>query len=189
MSRPTSGSASNHCRRRPSRTGRCSSWTTPLPTTTPAAVQRYLGDPRIRYLRNEQNWGPGATRNRALDAAQGEWIAIVDADDWIAPERLEKLARFAEAQSVEMVADLQVYRTEWGGVYQVSWATYAKPPKAPRCYTLEQVITAHPSFKPLIRRAFLDAKQIRYPTTIRIGEDYAFYMEDASQGGALRAAA
>jgi len=150
---------------------------------TAAAVQRYLGDPRIQYLRNEQNLGPGATRNRALDAAQGEWIAIVDADDWIAPERLEKLARFAEAQSVEMVADLQVYRTEWGGVYQVSWATYAKPPKAPRCYTLEQVITAHPSFKPLIRRAFLDAKQIRYPTTIRIGEDYAFYMEVLLKGG------
>jgi succinoglycan biosynthesis protein ExoO len=150
---------------------------------TPAAVQRYLGDPRIRYLRNEQNLGPGATRNRALDAAQGEWVAIVDADDWIDPERLEKLVRFAEVQGVEMVADLQVYRTEWGGVYQVSWATYAKPPKAPRCYTLEQVITAHPSYKPLIRRAFLDAKQIRYPTTIRIGEDYAFYMEVLLKGG------
>ena len=150
---------------------------------TPAVVQRYLGDPRIRYMRNEQNLGPGATRNRALDTAQGEWIAIVDADDWIAPERLEKLVHFAEAQGVEMVADLQVYRTEWGSVYQVSWATYAKPPKAPHRSPLEQVIAAPPSFKPLIRRAFLNEKQIRYPTTIRIGEDYAFYVEVLLNGG------
>ncbi|WP_180976999.1 glycosyltransferase family 2 protein, partial [Fischerella thermalis] len=34
---------------------------------TPAVVQGYLHDPRIRYMRNEQNLGPGATRNRALD--------------------------------------------------------------------------------------------------------------------------
>jgi glycosyltransferase involved in cell wall biosynthesis len=125
---------------------------------TPAVVQQYLHDPRIRYMRNEQNLGPGATRSRALDAAQGEWIAIVDADDWIAPERLEKLVRFAEAQGVEMVADLQVYRTEWGGVYQVSWATYAKPPK-PRAATPSNRSSRRiPSFKPLLRRAFLDAE-------------------------------
>jgi hypothetical protein len=152
-------------------------------------VQRYLGDPRIRYMRNEQNLGPGATRNRGWTPRRASGLRLWTPTTGLTPERLEKLVRFAEAQGVEMVADLQVYRTEWGGVYQVSWATYAKPPKAPRCYTFEQVITAHPSFKPLIRRAFLDAKQIRYPTTIRIGEDYAFYMESASQGGAVRAAA
>lgn len=52
---------------------------------TVAVVQQYLGDPRIRLLCNVQNLGPGGTRNRALEAAQGEWVAVLDADDWIAP--------------------------------------------------------------------------------------------------------
>jgi succinoglycan biosynthesis protein ExoO len=150
---------------------------------TAAAVQRYLGDPRIQYLRNEQNLGPGATRNRALDAAQGEWIAIVDADDWIAPERLEKLVRFAEAQSVEMVADPILYHTGWGSVYQVQWAMFAGIPRRARRYTAEEVIRATPSAQPVIRRAFLNQKPIRYPTDMRIGEDYAFYVETLLKGG------
>lgn len=150
---------------------------------TAAVVQRYLSDPRIRLLQNPQNLGPSDTRNRALDAAQGEWVAVVDADDWIAPERFEKLLHFAESHGVEMVADLQVYQTAWGSVYQVSWATYAKPPKTPRLYCLEEVIKAHSSFQPLLKRAFLNTQQIRYQSGIRVSEDYAFFIEVLLKGG------
>lgn len=150
---------------------------------TVAVVQRYLSDPRIRLLQNPQNMGPSDTRNRALDTAQGEWVAVVDADDWIAPERFEKLLHFAESYGAEMVADLQVYQTAWGSVYQVSWATYAKPPKAPRSYSIEEMIKAHPSFKPLLRLAFLNEQQIRYQSAIRISEDYAFFIEVLLKGG------
>ena len=149
---------------------------------TPAAVQRYLGDPRIRYMRNEQNLGPGATRNRALDAAQGEWIAIVDADDWIAPERLEKLARFAEAQGAEMVADPMVYHTEWGSVYQVQWAMFAGIPRRARTYTAEELIRATPSVQPVIHRGFLHAKDIWYQSTLRLSEDYTLLLEIVLKG-------
>ncbi|MGQ9656765.1 MAG: glycosyltransferase family 2 protein [Fimbriimonadales bacterium] len=150
---------------------------------TVAAVQRYLSDPRIRLLQNPQNMGPSDTRNRALDAAQGEWIAVVDADDWIAPERFEKLLYFAESHGAEMVADLQVYQTAWGSIYQVSWATYAKPPRTPRTYCIEEVIKAHPSFKPLLKRAFLNEQRIRYQSGIRVSEDYAFFIEVLLKGG------
>jgi succinoglycan biosynthesis protein ExoO len=149
---------------------------------TAAAVQRYLGDPRIQYLRNEQNLGPGATRNRALDAAQGEWIAIVDADDWIAPERLEKLVRFAEAQSVEMVADPILYHTGWGSVYQVQWAMFAGIPRRARRYTAEEVIRATPSAQPVIRHEFLHAHAIRYQSYLRLAEDYVLFLETVLKG-------
>ncbi len=150
---------------------------------TVAEVQKYLGDTRIRLLCNAQNLGPGGTRNRALEAAQGEWVAVLDADDWIAPERLETLVNFAESQRADMVADLQVYWTEWGSVYQVGWATHATPPRTPRAYTLDAIIRAHPSAKPVIRRAFLEQKQIRYQTTMRIAEDYALFVEILLKGG------
>lgn len=149
---------------------------------TAQAVRRYLSDPRIRFLQNERNTGAGYTRNRALEAAQGEWMAVLDADDWFAPQRLEKLTAFAEQMGAEMVADLQVYRTEWGSVYTIAWATHAKPPQSPRFYTPEQVIKAHPSIKPLIRAEFLRQKQIRYAEPIRKSQDYAFYMEILIKG-------
>lgn len=152
------------------------------PDETTPVVEKYLNDPRIRYLRNEHNRGAGYTRNRALDAAQGEWIAILDADDWYAPERLETLVAFAERMGADMVADLQVYYTEWGSVYMVAWANHAKPPKQPRSYTVDEVIKAHPSIKPLIRAEFLRSKGIRYPEHIRKSQDYAFYMEVLLKG-------
>jgi len=47
-------------------------------------------DPRIRILRNEINMGGAASYNRAISAAQGEWLVNLDADDWIAPNKLER---------------------------------------------------------------------------------------------------
>jgi glycosyltransferase involved in cell wall biosynthesis len=50
-------------------------------------------DPRIRLLVNEQNIGTYRTRNDTLDLANGEFVTIQDADDWMHPRRLELQAR------------------------------------------------------------------------------------------------
>ena len=48
-------------------------------------------DARVRLLRMERNGGPGVARNAGLDAARGEWIALLDADDRYHPQRLRVL--------------------------------------------------------------------------------------------------
>ena len=54
-------------------------------------------DARIRLLRNERNLRAAAARNRCLEIATGEYVALQDADDYSAPDRFEKELAFLEA--------------------------------------------------------------------------------------------
>lgn len=65
------------------------------PDDTAAAVAPYLGDPRIRYLEQE-NQGQSATRNHGIGLARGEWIQLLDDDDLLAPESLSWKVEFLE---------------------------------------------------------------------------------------------
>lgn len=47
-------------------------------------------DPRIHLIDNESNLGAARSRTKGLNLAQGEYIAIQDADDISLPARLEK---------------------------------------------------------------------------------------------------
>ena len=53
-------------------------------------VVKSYTDPRIVYAVNERNLGISPSRNRLLDMAQGEYLAVMDHDDISLPERFEK---------------------------------------------------------------------------------------------------
>ena len=63
---------------------------------TDEVVGKYLTDTRIKYLKNEQNSGAAASRNKALREAKGKWIAFLDSDDFWEPEKLQKQIGFME---------------------------------------------------------------------------------------------
>lgn len=50
-------------------------------------------DKRIRYLHLEQNEGISENTNRALEMATGEYVALLDHDDLLAPEALEEVVQ------------------------------------------------------------------------------------------------
>ncbi len=149
---------------------------------TVAVIERYLSDPRIRLFRNEQNMGAGYTRNRALENATGEWLAMVDSDDWIAPQRLERLVEFAQEFHADMVVDLIQAVAPNGKLLEVYWATFGENPSRPRYYTLYEAIRYHAGGQPLIRHAFIQHHGIRFVPEIRKSQDYAFYMEILIKG-------
>ncbi len=58
---------------------------------SPAILQTYAQkDPRIKLLTNSTNQKVAATRNRGIAAAQGEYLAFLDADDLWAPDKIAR---------------------------------------------------------------------------------------------------
>ncbi len=67
-------------------------------------MQKYQDTPCVRYLKNEQNMGAAATRNRGALLAQGEYIAYLDADDYWAAGKLEKQLRLIRRSGTVLCA-------------------------------------------------------------------------------------
>ncbi len=80
-------------------------------------------DERLRYIYQE-NRGPAAARNHGIAAAQGEYIALLDADDLALPRRLEgQLAVLEAAPDLAVVGSGYVWIDEEGR--RLSWATHS----------------------------------------------------------------
>ena len=57
-------------------------------TDQTAEIARGFGN-RIRYI-HQENAGSAVARNQGINAAAGEWVAFLDADDSWLPEHLER---------------------------------------------------------------------------------------------------
>ncbi len=60
-------------------------------------------DQRFKYIVQE-NKGLSGARNTGLDKAQGEYIAVVDSDDWVEPDYIEKMLKQALDTNADVVA-------------------------------------------------------------------------------------
>jgi len=65
---------------------------------SPQLLNAYsLSDQRIEVIRHAQNQGLAKARNTALKAARGEYVCMVDADDWLSADALEQGVKVFEA--------------------------------------------------------------------------------------------
>ncbi len=60
---------------------------------------------RITAIHNDRNRWAALSRNVGIEAATGDWIALLDADDWWDQRRLATLLEVAEKHSADIVAD------------------------------------------------------------------------------------
>lgn len=71
---------------------------------TAEVAERFVSlDSRIRLLHNPQNMGVARTRNRGLDLAEGQWIALLDSDDVWHSDKLEKQLLLAEESGADII--------------------------------------------------------------------------------------
>ena len=64
------------------------------------AAERYEKDKRFRFIANETNIGLAGSRNRGASVARGDWLALLDGDDFLYPDaisaRVKRLASLAD---------------------------------------------------------------------------------------------
>lgn len=164
------------------------------PDATAAAARACdRGDGRLLVLTQASNRGPAAARNLALSVSGAEWVAILDADDWMLPDRIGKL--LDEASGVDLIGDdllvvdegaeHELPRPMLDGIEIEGFIGLAD-------FVLGNVAhhrgkRAELGFiKPLIRRAFLDRHAIRYDDALRLGEDYDLYARALAHHARLR---
>ena len=76
-------------------------------------------DNRIRII-NQSNHGPGASRNSALDIAQGEYIMFLDSDDWFSEDAFE-IAYNHISKFKSDLAFFQMINYDNGRIYENDW--------------------------------------------------------------------
>lgn len=148
------------------------------PDNTAQVVERYLDDPRITLLHNEQNLGEGASRNRALEVAQGEWITLLDADDWYAPNRLERLLTVAQEMGQQVVIDLFMKYFQETQQMELNPPSYIhRIPKVPTYYDVYQYVMGHFAGQPLMHHDLIRKERLQYIPGVIIGPDYIFQIQ------------
>ncbi len=134
-------------------------------------------DQRVLPILLERNGGPAAARNAAFDAARGEWIAIVDSDDLIHPNRLARLIAAARTTGADIFADDLLYFGDPATTgrtllqdRQMNGAQEITPAELVRSDVVGRGAASLGYLKPMIRRRALGT--LRYDETLRIGEDF-----------------
>ncbi|WP_331459119.1 glycosyltransferase family 2 protein [Pseudoalteromonas sp. NZS100] len=63
-------------------------------------IKPFLQDKRVKLLQNEHNLGGAGSRNEAIKAAQGRYIAFLDSDDLWTAGKLEKQLSYMQMHNV-----------------------------------------------------------------------------------------
>jgi glycosyltransferase involved in cell wall biosynthesis len=75
-------------------------------------VRPLLENPKVRYV-NQKNQGVSGARNTGIRLASGEFVALLDADDLLAPDALESMASaLEEADASWCLTDLTIQGPE-----------------------------------------------------------------------------
>lgn len=124
-------------------------------------------NPAIRLIRNTRNMGPGGSTNAGIDAAEGDYVVIVHADDTLLPGALDSLASLINNHTPDLVL-IGCDELRRGKVRPLTdEALTDEWVAAPGLLTAEadpRVLLWPPGpWSKVYRRNFLDEKNLRFP--------------------------
>lgn len=138
------------------------------PEDSREAIVKSYDDPRIVYAKNERNLGITLSRNKLIDLAKGEYLAVFDHDDVSLPTRLEKEVAYLDAHPEVGVV------SSWVGT--VGSGKVLKNPEFDaeiRITLMWDCPVTHPAS--MIRKSVLIDNDIRYEEYFSPAEDYGLW--------------
>lgn len=138
------------------------------PTDDREKIVKSYADKRIKYAKNAQNMGISASRNKLIDMAEGEYLAIFDHDDVSLPERLEKQVAYLDTHPEVGLVSAQVRFIPKNKI-----TTYPKNNDDIRLLLLEHCCVSHSCA--MVRKSVLVENNIRYEEEFTPAEDYGLF--------------
>lgn len=153
------------------------------------------GTGRLTVIGLDNNKGPSTARNVALEQSHALHFCVLDADDYFLPGRMTRLLA-SSGSDWDMLADDLILVS--GGISNQDLAGLCQDkPTDAGLLDLPTFVAGNISrpghsrrelgfLKPIVRRAFVEAHALRYEETLRLGEDFAFYVSALIAGARFR---
>jgi succinoglycan biosynthesis protein ExoO len=153
-------------------------------------IARSFPSDTVRVVALEKNRGPGGARNAGLDVAEGRWIAVLDSDDTVYPDRIDRMIRRGERLEAQIVVDnldvieetIDRRKTMFSSVLLESLAEIKLADFIAANLMFEKTFSFG-YMKPIFERRFLRQQGLRYDETLRVGEDYILFASALAKGG------
>jgi glycosyltransferase involved in cell wall biosynthesis len=137
------------------------------------SILETFDDPRVRIIRHQTNMGAALSRNDALVAARGEFVAIMDADDVCARTRLSRQVVFLDSNPLVGLVGCGVYDNIDAGGAVLSTSYLPRDNEAIQQALMEQWCFLHPSI--MFRRGLLELTG-GYRKVFEPAEDHDFVL-------------
>lgn len=133
-------------------------------------------DSRIRVI-HKKNGGLGTARQTALENANGDYLYVCDADDWVEVTLLEKLYKRAKKTGADIV--MCDYISEYGDG-KSSFSCYGKKiPQNQSTIIYDTLNDRFPSsvWSRLFKRSIFQKTNISWEPGINMGEDFLIFLK------------
>lgn len=128
-------------------------------------------DPRIRYVRNEENLRLIASLNKGLALSTGKYIARMDSDDISMPERLQKQVAFMEANPSIGISGAQLV------VFGSEDSTMNYPLEHEDLQLRLLITSCFPNNLVIFRNELVKKHTLAFTEGYHHGEDYKFWTQ------------
>ena len=127
----------------------------------------------VAIIHNERNKGLAAVRNIALDHATGEFVCVVDGDDWMEPDGIERMVEKQVATDADVVWGRALAHTKDEEI-ELSEPDYKDLEEWRMCYFRFTLGFVMVNWRRIIRRSLIEQHHIRHEEGLHIGNDKQF---------------